>query len=188
QRSIERRAVDDATRPVFLWADEAQNFVSSYDQQFATTCRGARVALVYLTQNCSNFVAALGGSDKGRAETDSLFANLNTKILHANGDPVTNQWAATLIGRTRQHFANSSASHGGSEWVASALGFGQPGQQSAGMSESYEFAVQPGSFSELRTGGPENSWQVDAVLFQSGKTMSATGRPWMPVTFDQRSK
>lgn len=188
QRTIERRAVSDGTRPVFLWADEAQYFVTSYDMQFATTCRGARVALVMLTQNYSNFVAALGGSEKGKAETDSLFANLNTKIFHANGDYVTNQFASNLIGRTRQHFANSSASQTNQDWAAAAIGMGPPGQHSAGFSESYEFEVQPGAFSELRTGGPENNWQVDAVLFQNGKRFNQSGRTWMPVTFNQRGK
>ena len=185
QRSIERRVVGEHTRPVFLWADEAQYFVTSNDMKFATTCRGARVALVLLTQNVSNFEAALGGSEKGKAETASLFANLNTKIFHANGDPVTNQWASTLIGRTRQHFANSSASNSGKDWAAAALGMAELGQQSAGFSESYEFDVQPTAFAELRTGGPDNDWCVDAIVFQNGKQFAATGRNWTPVTFEQ---
>lgn len=188
ERTVERREVTDDTRPVFLWADEAQCFVTSYDMQFATTCRSARVALALLTQNVSNFEAALGGSEKGKAETASLFANLNTKLFHANGDPATNQWAATLIGRTRQHFANSSASYAGPEWAAAALGLGEAGQQSAGFSEAYEFELQPGAFSSLRTGGPESNWLVDGILFQNGKRFTDTGSTWLPVLFDQRSK
>lgn len=188
QRAIERRPVDDATRPVFLWADEAQYFVTSYDTQFATTCRAARVATVFLTQNISNFEAALGGGEKAKAETASLFANLNTKLFHANGDPVTNQWASNLIGRSLQHFANSNASNNGQDWAAASLGLCLPGQASAGFSEAYEFEVQPGDFSRLRTGGPEHSWEVDAVLFQNGAKFRRTLRPWMPVTFNQRSK
>jgi len=185
QRSIERRVVSDSTRPVFLWADEAQYFVTSYDMQFATTCRSARVATVLLTQNVSNFEAALGGNEKGKAETASLFANLNTKIFHANGDPVTNQWAATLIGRNRQNFINSSTSQRTQDWVSSAFGMTQDGQQSAGFSEQYEFEVQPTEFTTLRTGGPENGWNVDGVLFQNGRRFRRTGRTWMPVRFQQ---
>ncbi|MBL8879957.1 MAG: hypothetical protein JNG88_12625, partial [Phycisphaerales bacterium] len=70
QRSIEQRDVSVSPRPVFLWADEAQNFITAYDAQFQTTCRSARVATVYLTQNISNVYAALGGESKGKAEAD----------------------------------------------------------------------------------------------------------------------
>jgi hypothetical protein len=186
QRAIERRRVGEDTRPVFLWIDEYQNFADPYDMQFATTCRGARVALTLLTQNINNLEAAFGSGEKGKAEGASLLGNLNTKIMHANSDASTNQWAAQLIGRARQHFANSNASHSQQGWAAAGLGVPEPGQQSAGFSESYEFELQPNRFSELRTGGPDNGWQVDAVLFQSGKTFAQSGRTWMPITFDQR--
>ena len=35
QKAIERRSVKESPRPVFLWADEAQNFCASYDMQFS---------------------------------------------------------------------------------------------------------------------------------------------------------
>lgn len=186
QRTIERRVVSDKTRPVFLWADEAQNFVTSYDMQYQTTCRSARAATVYITQNVSNFYAALGGGEKGRAEADSLFANLNTKIFHANGDPVTNEWAASLIGRTRQCFMNSNHGRADADWIAALAGLSQTGNTSAGMSESYEFEVQPARFSQLRTGGPQNKWKVEGLLFQNGRVFRETGRTWLPLTFNQR--
>jgi TraM recognition site of TraD and TraG len=188
QRSIERRNVEESPRPAFLWADEAQHFTTSYDMQFQTTCRSARVATVYLSQNVSNFYAALGGAEKGRAECDSLFANLNTKILHANGDPVTNEWAANLIGRTRQFMMNGSNSYSTGEWFGSALGMAQSQQGSTGMSEQYQFEVQPAIFTALRTGGPENKRTVDAVLFRSGRPFQSTGRNWAAATFHQAMK
>lgn len=186
QRAIERRDVERNARPVFLWADEAQHFVTSYDFMFQTTCRAARVATVLLSQNVSTFEAALGGNEKGKAETASLLGNLNTKLFHGQSDPATNQWAATLLGRTLQSFANGSNSYGQEEWIASALGIGQTGQTSAGFSETYEFEVQPSVFSGLRTGGPDNNRCVEAILFQNGRRFKATGRSWMPVTFKQQ--
>lgn len=190
QRSIERRNVQDSPRPAFLWADEAQHFVTSYDMQFQTTCRSARVATVLLTQNVSNFYAALGGNDKGRSEANSLFANLNTKVLHANGDPVTNEWAASLIGRTRQFFANGSSSQSAEDRASSIFGMdwlGRTGSTSAGFSESYEYEVQPSAFTQLRTGGPANRWNVDAIVFQNGRVFRESGKTWLPVTFQQRT-
>ncbi len=189
QRSIERRNVTESPRPVFLWADEAQHFITSYDMQFQTTCRAARVATVYLTQNVSNVYAALGGGDKGRAEADSLFANLNTKIFHANGDPVTNEWAASLIGRSRQFMASGNSSFDNDQRWAAAVGLDWldgGGSTSAGFSETFEFEVQPREFTRLRTGGPANGWIVDGIVFQNGRTFAVSGRTWLKTAFRQR--
>ena len=38
-------------RPVFLWADEAQYFVNSFDTDFQSTCRSAKACTVFLTQS-----------------------------------------------------------------------------------------------------------------------------------------
>jgi hypothetical protein len=189
QRSIERRDLARSPRPVFLWADEAQNFITSYDMQFQTTCRSSLVATAYLTQNISNVHAALGGQEKGRTEAASLFANLNTKVFHANGDPVTNEWAASLIGRSRQFMSNGNStrsSDGGWPFALGIEALTDPGSTSAGFSEVFEFDVQPARFTQLRTGGPANAWAVDGLLFQNGRRFSASGKTWLSVSFDQR--
>lgn len=189
QRSIERRTVGPDTRPVFLWADEAQHFLTSYDQQFQTTCRSARVATVLLSQNVSNFYAALGGTEKGRSEAASLFANCNTKIFHANADPVTNEWAATVVGKTLQQFANGNTSSSPEDQWGSVLGVDWRGagrNASAGFSESYDFELQPSVFPTLRTGGAVHNGLVDAIVVRSGRVFRQSGRSWLPVTFTQQ--
>jgi hypothetical protein len=183
QRSIERRDIAANPRPVFLWQDEGQLFVTpSFDMQFQTTCRAARVANVILSQNISNYYAALGGSQKGQAEVDSLFGNLNLKIFHCNSDPVTNEWAAKLIGRTRQFMVNANNNYQSADWFSVMTGMSDQ-QASAGISEIFEFEVQPSAFTRLRTGGPAHGWNVDAIVFSGGMCFNATGRNWMPVTF-----
>jgi TraM recognition site of TraD and TraG len=181
QRSIERRDLSRNVRPVFLWADEAQYFTTACDMQFQTTCRAARVATVLLTQNISNFYAALSSN----AQADSLFANLNTKIFHANGDPVTNEWAASLIGRSRQFLANANSSHQPEDPFNQFWGFHSNPGTSAGITEHIDFEVQPREFTTLRRGGRTSRRQVDGIVFQGGKRFHATGRTWMPVTFRQ---
>jgi hypothetical protein len=47
-------------RPVFLWADEAQYFVNSYDSDFLSTCRGSRACAVFLSQNLPTYYAKMG--------------------------------------------------------------------------------------------------------------------------------
>jgi hypothetical protein len=186
QRAVERRDVTRNPRPAFLWADEAQHFLTSYDMTFAATCRSSRVANVLLTQNISNFDAALGGTPKGKAEAASLFANLTTKIFHANGDPVTNEWASSLIGKSLQYFANGGSSRQEEHWPAAAMGMARPTQTNAGFSESYEFEVQPSAFLPLRTGGRVNGGMVDAIVTQSGRRFRANGKTWLPVAFQQQ--
>lgn len=184
QRSIERRDAEANPRPVFFWADEAQNFVTSYDMQFQTTARSSRVATVLLTQNLSNVYAALGGGERGKAEADSLTGNLNTKIFHANGDPTTNEWAATLIGRTRQFLVNGGSSYQSEELLSFPSMRSQP-TVNAGVSEAFEYEVQPSAFTALRRGGHASGGEVDAIIFQGGRRFRANGRSWIRRTFRQ---
>jgi hypothetical protein len=184
QRSIERRDVKKSPRPVFLWADECQYFVTSHDAQFATTCRSFRVAVVYLTQNLNNLYASLGGLQQGKAQADSLLGCLNTKIFHANSCALTNEMASTLCGRTRQLFVNANSGHQG-DWIAEAFGLGEGAHSTSGVSESMDNEIEPSVFTSLRSGGPENDFNVDAIVFQNGKVYADTGRPWRHATFKQ---
>jgi hypothetical protein len=168
QRAVERRipplitaeAAQQNIRPVFLWADESQFFVNSYDSLFQSTARSSRACTVYLTQNLPSYFAAFSGPNS-RSEVEAFIGNLQTKIFHANGDPTTNNWAADSIGRTRQ-----MQYYGGmSETVARQSGL----NQSAGGSQVVEYLVQPQEFTMLRTGGEECEMKVDGIIFQGGR-------------------
>lgn len=88
-------------RPVFLWADEAQYFVNSFDTDFQSTCRSAKACTVYLSQSLPTYYAKMGG-EQAKHRADMLLANFVTKIFHNNADPETNKWAADTIGRIIQ--------------------------------------------------------------------------------------
>ncbi len=172
QRAVERRippligrkAVEETIRPVFLWADESQFFVNSYDALFQSTARSSRACTVYLTQNLPSYLAVFSGSNS-RSEVEAFVGNLQTKIFHANGDPTTNNWAADSIGRTRQ-----MQYYGGtSETLARASGPAGGSNQSAGVSQVVEYLVQPQEFTMLRTGGEECALKVDSIIFQGGR-------------------
>ena len=178
QRAVERRIppgisrqdAEATIRPVFLWADESQFFVNSYDALFQSTARSSRACTVYLTQNLPSYFSAFGGSN-ARSDAETFVANLQTKVFHANGDPTTNLWAADSIGRTRQ-----VQYYGGTSESAS-RGFGQGGSnQSAGGSQVVEYLVQPQEFTLLRTGGEECQMQVDSILFQGGRRWTVPSR------------
>jgi hypothetical protein len=111
QKATERRTVGPCTRPVFLFADEAQLFLSSYDLEFQSTARSSRAATVYITQNLPSLYARLGGRNPQDA-ADAIIGNFQTKIFHSNTDHRTNQWAADMIGREIQIRRNGNWSHG----------------------------------------------------------------------------
>ena len=174
QQAAERRNIAQNPRPVFLWVDEAQNFATEYDMQFQATARSSRACTVYLTQNLPNYYAEMGGAHS-KYRVDSLVGNLQTKIWHANSDPETNTAAAETIGKSWQVRRSEGMSYGGDN-----VGMSESSQ------ESYDYDVIPQVFTQLRKGGPLNRFEVQAILFQSGRTWS-NGKTYLLTSFNQRS-
>ena len=173
---IDRKTAQETIRPVFLWADESQFFVNSYDALFQSTARTSRACTVYLTQNLPSYFSAFGGQN-ARSDAESFLGNLQTKFFHANGDPVTNNWAADTIGKTRQ-----VQFYGGLSDNQTRTAMGAPHQnQNAGGSLVFEYLVQPQEFTMLRTGGTECDLQVDAFIFQGGRRWHVPGKGRMNV-------
>jgi hypothetical protein len=131
QKSIERRNVAESPRPVLLWQDEGQYYLSeSTDFPFTSTSRSARVANVLLTQSISGVVATLGGGPAGKAEADAHLSNYGTKIFHANTDAASNEYAANLIGRRKQFRVSANNNYGNDGF---AVGYSRS-QQTGGSS------------------------------------------------------
>lgn len=183
QQSQERHSVDERTRPAFLVSDESHLLAVAGDDVFQTTARSSKTAVLNATQSISNYLAAFGG-ERAEAQVHSLLGNLQTKIFHQQADIKTNEYAAQLIGRSRQFLINSSTVRQPGEWLNELFG-GQGGQSTAGLSECFEFEIQPNEFSRLRRGGPPQ-WIVDSIVYQGGRSFSQTGRPWMRVSFQQQ--
>lgn len=172
QQAIERRTFGRKNDiPVFLWVDESQMFLTSYDQVFQTTARSAGACTVFLTQNINNYIVAIGGNN-AKARVNSLLGNLSTKIFHANNDYETNEWAANSIGKKFRKMTALNVGH----------------NESANVSEQLHFQIEPATFSELKTGGVHKdsklSKKVEGVLQVSGKIWS-TGKNYIRLNFKQ---
>jgi hypothetical protein len=176
QRAIERRDVNQSSRPAFLWADESHNFLVADDTDFQTSARSARACTVYLTQNISNYYAVMGGQS-GKPQVDSLLGCLQTKIFHANGDSVTNEWAADVIAKRWHTHYDHSTSFGGKKQ--------EDDKHNLSGRKGIEYEVLPRDFQDLRPGGPQNGLQVDAILFQGNRTWQCNGKHFINVTFSQ---
>ena len=163
QQAVERRDVSKYPTPAFLWADEAQYFINPYDQIFLTTARSSRTAVVMLSQSISNYFAVMGSGYDARAKVDSLMGNLSTKIFHANSDAETNEYASRLIGKAVTTLKNTGASH---QLLSLSV------QTSENHTQQYLPQIQPREFTTLKSGGIINNYEVDAVVFVTGKTWS----------------
>lgn len=170
QQALERRKFEEGDLPVFLWIDEAHFFINSkYDQLFLTTSRSSGTCVCLITQNISNFYAAIGGKNP-KANVDSLLGLLAVKIFHNNTDPVTNNFAADSIGKSFKGVGGISA--------------GQ--YNSINLNQQWHFQVNPQEFTILKTGGKLNNYEAEAIVTVAGKVWS-NGKNFRKVTFNQNS-
>jgi len=180
QEAILRRDVNTHPRPVFLFADESQNFISSNDFTFQSVARSARCCTVYASQNISNYYAKLK-SPSGRDEVNSLLGNLRTKIFHANDDPPTNEYASKVIGKTVQNRTGTG--------ITTSENQGQGSRSSNfGTNQVVDYKVLPVTYTTLKTGGEPNNLEVEAIVYRGGKILNATNDTYIKAVFQQRSR
>lgn len=172
QRAMERRNIKENNRPVFLWADEAQNFLHEHDAVYQATARSSRIATVYITQNLPNYLASMGGN-KSEHRVKGFLATLGTKIFHANADVAdTNEYASKLIGEAYYEDKTQNRT--------------VTGDFSMNVSSNYKLVrmVRPEMFVPLKTGGPKNNRLVAAYIHKQGNPFNS-GWNHKEISFNQ---
>jgi len=170
-------------RPVFLWADEAQNFVSKFDSEYQAVARSAAGCTVYLTQNRESFRRVLKNNDA----VDSLLGNLQAKFFCQNSGE-TNEWASKLLGERWLHITSTNVGQSHNDTMQQQQQ--NAGNHSSGVSRSAQrrFFVEPARFTTLKRGGALNNFQVEAIVYNGGNLFH-DGRESLPykfITFNQR--
>jgi type IV secretory pathway TraG/TraD family ATPase VirD4 len=163
QREAQGHDVKRFPRPVFLFEDEKQLFLTRHDFLFDSISRSFRVCSVASTQSLSQYHAVLVRHG-GEAQAESFLGNYQTQIFHANTSAKTNLWASETIGR-HQTF-RGSVTLDAKQRAASLFG-GPGGSQS--MHEQYDFHVQPNEFIGPARGGAEYGHHVQAFVLKAGK-------------------
>jgi hypothetical protein len=161
QRAVlARNGLDPAqrTRPVFLWADEAQYFVNSFDAEYQSTCRGSLACTVYISQSLPTYYAKLG-AEGGHDRVHHLLGNFATRIWHNNACAETNEWAAKTLGRTLQDRANRSQGTGSNSSVGMNLGDGTSWGTSASHGSSYNGGPNGGPYGSTSSSGTNEGGQ-----------------------------
>jgi hypothetical protein len=176
QQAIERRDTDKYPLPCFLWVDESQYFVNEYDTTFQTTARSSRAATVFITQNISNYYAQMGG-EASKAKVNSLLGNLSTKVFHANNDAVTNEWASNVIGKGVVNLKSEGENRKNFHFLADT--------KSTTLTPHILPQILPLTFTMLRSGGPANDFDVEAVFVVKGRRW-ANGLNYMMAVFNQK--
>lgn len=173
QRAMEKRSIKHNDRPLFLWADEAQNFLHEHDADYQATARSSRISTVYISQNLPNYYASMGGQ-KAEYRVKSFLGTLGTKIFHANADIETNKYASELIGDA--YFVDES----------STLTIAKEFSHAKGQSLKLERMVRPEDFVGLKkTGGKLNEGKVEGYLHRQGDSVYK-GLNHVKMTFKQR--
>jgi len=55
-----------------------------------------------------------------------------------------------------------------------------------GGSDGVELDLLPGDFQFLRAGGPENCFEVDAIVYSAGRVFAGSGKNYLRVPFNQK--
>lgn len=178
QRATERRKPDlDRGKgvPVFLWTDEAQLFLNSYDAEFQGTARSAQAITVNLTQNVDAYKLAMGGRNPDHA-VYNLMGNLKTKIFHANDCINTNRYAAEIIGQgvVRRRSESLGKSEGRSKGFNQGRNEGRSvsGGHSMGFNTSHNTSIDPMS------GVASHSYSSGRSYNSSANTSTSSGASW----------
>lgn len=171
QRAMEKRRVERDSRPVFLWADEAQNFLHEYDAEYQATARSSLIATVYLSQNLPNYHANMGGV-RSEFRVKSFLGTLATKIFHANADIETNRYASELIG------------DGVWEQKGSSITIADKASASKSKQVTMDRIIRPEAFPMLKTGGGRNKCLVSAYVHFQGNVLN-DGESFVKMAFDQ---
>lgn len=189
--AMQAERVTPHTRPVMLYMDECQHFLSSADADLLATGRSAKCCPVFITQDYPTFYAKMGEQD-----AQSLLGKFGTRLFHANTCPKTNLAAAEIIYKVQKFYVTESRSSGDSSGGGGSQQDGQGTYQgsrtrSTGTSETLnayqDYEITPDYFaSKLRTGAERNGYKVDAIVVRGGRQWKRTGRHWVQAEFDQR--
>jgi uncharacterized membrane protein YgcG len=142
-------------RPVFLWSDEAQETVSSYDGEFLGLCRGSKCCITYLTQSLPAYFSKIGG-DNPRDAATNLVGKFKTNIFHSNACAETNEYASRVLGKVVKRRGNYSAGEG--QTYSSGMSQGRSEQSGTSNNHGSSYSHAPGGVSTgSSSGGGSNS-------------------------------
>jgi hypothetical protein len=164
-------------RPVELFADECQTFVTRADARFQSIARSAGCCTVYATQSCESLREVLGNDDA----VDALLGNLQSKFFCQNGSPDTNEWATRLIGGRLAPITSGTEGKGSDRQGHAAVNV------LATTAEQKRAYIEPATLATLRSGGEVNGYIVEHICYKGGSAMMKPRRsPYAAMSFPEK--
>ncbi len=174
QRAVERQAAirhAPEARPVCIFEDEAQFFLTDREKDFLQSSRSAKCVTVLASQSLPNYYSLLG-----QHEVHATLSCCGTKVFHSNGCTVTNEWASKSIAQASTFLASGS------------MNSARERSTNAGVSEQMQDACPTNIFLGLRKGGIP-PYRPQAVVMVPGRTFAAAYNRrhphWLIAEFDQ---
>ncbi|MEQ1864543.1 MAG: TraM recognition domain-containing protein [Micropepsaceae bacterium] len=175
QRAVLARRVTQQTRPVCLWADEAQTFIDAKDPDYQGRCRSARGCTVFMSQSPAALKRMIPG-DKGDDAVIDFLGNLQTKILHQTSSPEAARFFSDLFSKELVSEMNANIHNGPDGGTSSG----------SSMTRTERDKLPAIRFTQLRTGGAENGYIVEAYIRKSTTPrFLQTGESFLKVAFPQ---
>lgn len=184
QQSVMRSPdrTDPNARLAVLVSDECQFTLDpERDTKYLSVARGYKAPMIYLTQSKTMLDAVAG--EKAENQVKACLSNFTTRVFLANGDEATQEYAQNLFGKALQWRRNVSEGSSTNEATPAWLGGGDT--ENAGMSQQMDYVVQGSELADLRTGGPDNDFEVDALVYKAGRRWKASGQFVLRCTFPQ---
>ena len=178
-RRMQPTQKDKFLRPVFLWADEAQNFISDFDAEYQAVARSAGGCTVYLTQNIASYRRVLKNNDA----VESLLGNLQAKFFCQNSGE-TNSWASQLLAERWIKVTSTNVGQQSHDRNQDQT----PHSSGVSRSEQKRHFVEAAQFTTLKRGGALHNYRVEAIVYNGGHLFEggAEALPYKLLTFNQR--
>lgn len=176
---------DKYLRPVFLYADEAQYYLTNFDSIYQAVARSAGGCTIFLTQSRESYLKVLRKPEA----VDALLGNLQAKFMCQNTGE-TNSWSSKLLG---ERWVISTSTNVGQQQGKQEFTNPQTNtSNSTGVSQTPQLRhfVEAAVFTTLKRGGEIYHYQVEAIVYNGGHLFASTGKeaflPYKLLTFNQR--
>lgn len=162
--------------------DEYQECVTEHDATYLAQCRSHGGCLFTLTQTTHSEHSAMGGGHASHHKVGALTGNFGYHVF-CQADAATAKAASEMLGMRLETFISMNEGEKVSAYDE------MMGRSSfrASYSQQYQPVLQPVVFMHsLRSGGPLNDFEVDAVVVRSGQPFRC-GRAYQFVTYRQHT-
>lgn len=188
QRAALRRVAGPATPLCAVFVDESHlTALPGIDAKVAAVSRSHKLLQINVVQSLPLLYASLGGGEKAKQEALAWVGNLQVKVFCQNTDMEgTCELLSQLCGQSKQLLTGGGSHPQEHDPVGEFFGTSRP-CVSVNFNEQWLPILRPEQLAgdELRKGGPENGFMVDAFVHIGGRRFS-NGKVVIKAAFKQR--